>query len=459
MAESLRREGTSATGTRVFYTIWVGQLISVFGSQLTSFGLAVYLVEQTGRATPFALTVLFANLPGVLLAPLAGSVVDRLPRRLVMILADTGSALVTLAAVGLLLSGRLEAWHIYTMAATGSVFSTFQGPAYMASITMLVPKEQYGRASGMVQMAQALAQLIAPVIAGFLFVTVGLRGIVLTDFATYAFAVSALLIVQIPDPEGITDGKESRSLIEDAVFGIKYIGARRGLLGMLIYFALVNFFANAAGVLGPPAVLATETPAVLGIVQAAAGGGMLAGSLIMSTWGGPKGERNMLAVFGFILLFGVGFLVFGLRPSPWLYGLGLALMLFAVPLASGNSQAIWQRKIPAELQGRVFSTRGMIARGIMPIAFLLAGPLADHVFEPLMAADGGLAPIFGPLIGTGDGRGIGLLFLISGLFIFLATGIAFSIPSIRKLETELPDAVPHIPDDIALEEAEPVPAA
>ncbi len=197
-AVSQRRD----SGMKSFFIIWVGQVISIVGSGLTGFALGVWMFERTGQATPFALTVLFSNLPGILLAPFAGSIADRWNRRWLMILSDSGDALVTLCAVILVATGRLEVWHVYAIATLSSAFAAFQEPAYMASITMLVPKENLSRANGLVQTAQAVQVLISPLLAGALFGIVGMRGIFAIDFVTYFFAVGALFLVTIPQPKG-----------------------------------------------------------------------------------------------------------------------------------------------------------------------------------------------------------------------------------------------------------------
>ena len=101
---------------RTFFVIWGGQLVSLVGSGLTSFAMGIWIFDQTGEATPFALTALFATLPRVLLAPVAGVFADRYNRRLIMLIADSGDALVTASAAILLFSGRLEVWHIYLIA-------------------------------------------------------------------------------------------------------------------------------------------------------------------------------------------------------------------------------------------------------------------------------------------------------------------------------------------------------
>lgn len=433
----------SSQSMRTFFIIWAGQLVSIIGSGLTGFGLAVWIYEQTGQATPFALTVMFGNLPQVLLSPFAGALVDRWNRRLVMIVADTGSALITLVFFLLLAFGQLAIWQIYLGVILSSVLASFQEPAYTASITMLVPKKDLPRANGLMQMGQALQMLIAPVLAGVLFVSIGLRGIILIDVVTFLFAVGALLLVHIPQPKRdsqMDSAQSSGSLWREAAFGWHYLRARQGLFGLLIFFALVNFFLNFSAVLLGPMILSFGTAAGLGTAQTMGGVGMLIGSIAMSAWGGPK--RRIPAVIGFLFLASCGLFIAGLQSSVWVIAVGMFLLMFSVPFGSGLSQAIFQTKVEPAVQGRVFSIRTMISRSMMPIAFLLAGPLADQVFEPLLREGGALASTWiGTLVGVGPGRGIGALYLASAVVLWVASGLAWANPHIRHVETDLPDAI------------------
>jgi MFS family permease len=398
--------------------------------------------------------MLFSSLPRILLSPIAGAVADRMSRRLVMILADSGAAVITLAAALLLASHNLEVWHIYAIATLYACLSAFQEPAYTASISMLIPKAQLARANGMVQMGQAAEMIVSPILAGALYVSIGFRGIILIDFATYFFAIAALLWVQIPQPKAPTaQGKEGKSIWRDAIFGWRYLRARSGLLGLLFFYALVNFFFNLSAVLMGPMVLSFASASSLGMVQTLSGVGMLAGSVLMSVWGGPK--RRIYAVFGFIALGSLGLAAAGIQPSTALVSAGLFILMFSVPLASGPSQAIFQSKVAPAVQGRVFAIRSMVARSTMPLAFLSTGPLADHLFEPLLRPGGNLASgLIGELIGVGPGRGMGLMMIISGLTLLLATALAFANPRIRHVEEELPDAVA---DEASQPNAEAVP--
>jgi len=455
-------EPARPAGMRTFLTIWIGQMISMLGSGLTGFALGVWIYQRTGQATPFALTALFSTLPRILIAPFAGALVDRWPRKLVIIGADTGAALATLSAVLLSFSGLLEVWHIYLIALVGSLCAAFQEPAFSASITLIVPREHYGRASGLQQAGRALEMLIPPVIAGLLFGLIGLHGIILIDFVTFFFAVGAVLLVAIPQPPESAEGAASRgTLFTEAAFGWRYIRQRHGLLAMLVYFAAVNFAANMAGILVTPMVLSFARTETLGVIQAISGAGMLAGSILMGVWGGP--QRRMRGIYWTIALSGLGLLAMGLRPSAWVVAPSFFVMLFFIPLASGGAQAIWQSKVEPDVQGRVFATRTMIATSMMPLAYLLSGLLADGVFEPLMAPGGALAGSLGALIGVGQGRGMAFMLIISGLGMLAATLLAAGYRPLRRVEFDLPDVILPEPE-AAVQPAEdmegaPVPAS
>ena len=430
-------------GMKTFLMIWIGQLVSMIGSGLIGFALAVWIFTETGQATPFALTSLFGILPRILLSPIAGAITDRWNRKKIMLISDSLSGLITLTTAFLLLTGRLDIWMIYLISFLGSIFASFQQPAYSASIVMLVPKDQLTRANSMVQMGEAVEMILTPLLAGILFTTVGLQAIILIDIVTYLMALVSLIIVHIPQPEQQEEEKHGKfSVYRDAAFGWRYLVERRGLLGLLFYFALVNFFANLSNVMIGPLVLSFSSASSLGAAQTVMGIGMLAGSLLMSIWGGPK-KRMIHAVIGFIFLASVGFLVTGLQPSMIYISIGLFIFLFFVPFASGLSSAIFSRKVAPDVQGRVFATRSMISLSMMPLAYILSGVLADKVFNPLLVEGGMLADTFiGRLLGVGNGRGIGLMLICSSLLLMLASAIAFANPRIRHIDTDIPDAIP-----------------
>jgi len=185
----------------------------------------------------------------------------------------------------------------------------------------------------------------------------------------------------------------------------------------------------------------------MGFAQTMMGLGMLAGSLLMSVWGGPKKNR-IRTIIGAISLSALGFLIAGFQPSLTFIAVGLFVLLFFIPFGSGPSSALFAAKVPPELQGRVFATRSMISQSMMPIAFLMSGLLADNVFSPLLLEGGLLSATFvGDWLGVGPGRGIGLMLFCSGLLLLLISGIAYAHPRIRNIEEEIPDAIPDQDED------------
>jgi MFS transporter, DHA3 family, macrolide efflux protein len=425
---------------KTFITIWAGQLASTLGSALTNFALGVWIYQTTGSATLFAVTMLVSILPYIALSPVAGVLVDRWDRRLIMIFADSGAGLSSLFIAVMLFTGRLEVWHIYLSAFFNSAFSTFQWPAYSAATSLLVPKEHLGRAGGMTQIGDAISQLAAPAIAGALFVTAGLRAILLVDVATYAIALATLLFVRFPQPAVTEEGLAARgSFWSEASYGWRYIRARPGLLGLLMTFAALNFLVSTTFALYTPLILGLTTPDRLGYLNAVGGAGMLVGTLLMSTWGGPK--RKIFGIFAAEMMLGATTLLFGLRLSIPLIAINNFWFMIAMPISNGCSQAIWQTKVKQDIQGRVFSIRRMIAFSIMPLAYALAGPLAERLFEPWMAEGGRLAGLLGPVMGTGPGHGIGLIFVLFGALYIVGVWVIMLHPRIRRLELEIPDAV------------------
>ena len=427
-------------GLRTFVLIWAGQLVSLTGSGLTGFALGVWVYSQTGSVTQFALISLFTSLPGILFSPVAGALVDRWDRRWAMILSDSGAGLCTLSVAILLQTGRLEVWHIYLAMGLSSTFGAFQWPAYSAATTLLVPKAHLGRAGGMVQLGEAVAQIASPVMAGALVGVIRVQGVILIDFATFLFAVFTLLLVQVPRPEPTAEGRAGRgSILREASYGWTYIRARPGLLGLLLYFAATNLTSGIVSVLFTPLVLSFSTPAVLGTLLSIGGLGLLAGSLAMSAWGGPK--RRVMGILGFSLLQGAVLFAAGFPPRVSILAPAVFLYFFGAPIINGCSQAIWQSRTAPDVQGRVFAVRRMIAWSSLPIAYLAAGPLADRVFEPLLMVDGPLAGSVGRMIGVGTGRGIGLLFIVLGIVGLAVTAFGSLYSPLRRVESDLPEAV------------------
>jgi hypothetical protein len=266
-----------------------------------------------------------------------------------------------------------------------------------------------------------------------------LEGVILIDVATFVFAVLTLLLVRFPRLVAMgVNTPEDASLWRGLSVGWRYISARSGLMGLLLFMAAVNFLWGMVGALITPMILSWTSSDALGVIISIAGAGMLTGSLVMSAWGGPR--RRVKGVLNFEMLSGLCFVLMGLRPSSWLVAAGAFGAHVTIAIVFGSNQAIWQSRVEPQVQGRVFATEQMVARSAAPLAYLLAGPLADRVFDPLLAVDGPLAASLGLVLGAGPGRGIGLLFVLMGAIKVGITLLGWLNPHLRNVEDELPEA-------------------
>jgi MFS family permease len=423
---------------RLFLTVWIGQVVSVVGSGLTAFGLGVWVLERTGSATQYSIIAVAAILPTVLVAPIAGVYVDRWDRRLVMLVSDLVAGLSTLCVALLLSAGQLEVWHILVTTTVASIAGAFQRPAYAAATTLLVPKEQIGKAAGLAQLGEPLSTVLAPILAGGLIGWIGLSGIIVIDFATFLFAVATLAFVRFP---GLEPREESAKagVLEDLREGWAYVARRAGLMSMMLYFLAVNFVFGFIGVLYAPYVLSFGGPSGLGVVMSVAGIGGIAGAVVMGVWGGPAHRARAVLWLGV----GLGVCVAATGMAGTVLAVSIAAFVTMVVAGVDNavSQALWQVKTDPAVQGRVFAMRGTFAMVAMPVAYLLAGPLADRVFSPGLMEGGALAGTLGAVVGTGPGRGIGAMFLCVGALAVAVSLAAFAVRPLRRLDEDTPDAL------------------
>jgi DHA3 family macrolide efflux protein-like MFS transporter len=431
-------ESRRPMGMTAFTIVWAGQFVSLLGTSMTQFALTIWTWEKTGAATTIALANLFFMAPQMLMSPLAGALVDRWDRRRVMMLSDFGAGLSTIAIYLLMRTGALQIWQLYAAFAFAGAFQAFQFPAYSAAVSTMLNKEQYTRASGMLSLARSASGIFGPVAAGILLNIVRTGGILLFDIVSFVVAILALLMVHIPQPDMAETDK--RSILEDSVFGFKYILEKPSLLGLQLVFFSINFTMVLCFSLMAPMILSRtgNDTLVLGSVQSAFGVGGVVGGLLLSAWGGPK--RRVNGVLGGMILSSIlGVTLMGLgRSAPIWIAAAFFNMIF-MPLINGSNQAIWQSKVPPEMQGRVFSTRALIAQVSAPVATGIAGPLADRLLLPGMMEGGGLAPIFGWLVGVGPGAGISLLFVAMGLLGILVGLGGYVTPHVRNVEEIIPD--------------------
>ncbi len=432
-----------SSGWKTFYRIWSGQTVSLIGSAMSRFAFMIWAYQQTGAATTLALLGFFGYGSLVVTSLFSGAVVDRFKRKHVMLLADTGAAITSAIILLLYVTGQLQIWHLYVMEVLSGMFDAFQYPAYQASITLLVPKEDFTRASSMTGLSDSSSRIIAPVLAGLILPLAGLQTVLLIDLATFLFAFFNLAFSSIPQPEN-SSGEMAGSRPEFfSRAGWDFIRTRPGLVGLVVLFAFINLCAGFTYYsIISPMILARSGNNTLALswVEASLGAGGIAGGILLSLWGGPKKRVPfLLMVTAVSFILGDGTFAFGRSLPLWM--LAGFISNLSVPFISSPNQAVWQAKTPPDLQGRVFALRGMLQMVTIPIGFLVAGPVADHFFEPGMLAGGWMSPLFGWISGIGPGAGMGLMFACSALGGCLTGLIGFCVPALRNVEGDLPDAV------------------
>lgn len=378
-----------------FFTIWGGQAFSLLGSGLVQFALVWWLTQSTGSATVLATATLVAILPQVLIGPFAGALVDRWPRRAVMIVADSLIALATLALLLLAAAGRMQVWHVYAVMCFRSAMGAFHWPAMQASTSLMVPPAHLARVAGLNQTLQGAISIVAPPLGALLLGVMPLNGVLAIDIATALLAVAPLLFIAVPQPPrtALSAGAGAGgSLWSDLRAGLRYVWGWPGLFAVLLLAMVLNFVLVPASSLAP--LLVTKHfgsgALQLGWFESAIGVGVVAGGLVLGAWGGFRRRifTSLLAVVGI----GLGVALAGAAPAG-LFGVALAgnfVAGFMNPVANGPLMAIVQARVAPEMQGRVLSLIQSGATAMMPISLLVAGPLADAVGVRVWYIAGGL---------------------------------------------------------------------
>lgn len=441
-----------------FYVLVVTQTLSFLGSRVSSLAIGIWIYIETGQATPLALVSFFTALPAVFAQSISGVLADRWDRRYVMALADAGQAIGTIILFFSFATGSFELWHLYVVVLIQAVFGVFQSPAFDASITMLVQEDQRVRANALRQLTGPVASVISPLIATTIFALTGVLGAIILDLATFVIAVTVVLRVQIPRPAESDTGRRMRgSIWREAWGGFQYLWEQRPLFIMIVYYALVNFLFSGATIFAVPYFLARtdNNEAALGVLLALINGGAVAGSLAIAYFN--IANRRVMVLCAGAVVTGLMLAVGGMSQSVLALAPIFFIVMFPIPIGNTLFISILQAKVPADVQGRVFAVMGQMVRLLMPLAFLIAGPLADEVFEPALTVPqwGEVTPLTGdvfeplvshpqidlfvPLVGAATGAGMGLIMVINGiLLVTLALGL-YSIKQVRQVESDLPD--------------------
>ncbi len=366
-----------------FGAIWAGQSFSLLGSALVQFALVWWLTKTTGSATILAMATLVALLPQVFLGPFAGAIVDRVNRKVIMILADGGTALVTLALVLIAWNGLLQPWHVYVAMFLRSLGSAFHWPAMQSSTSLLVPDEHLSRVAGLNQAVQGAMNIVAPPLGALLMNALDLQWVLSVDIITALLAILPLLFVVIPQPKHDTEMDASspfKTILLDVKEGFVYVWAWKGLMIVMVMAVVINLLINPAFALMPLLVSKHFGGGALEFswIESVSGIGIVIGGLSLGIWGGFK--RKVYTSGIGILGMGIGVMLIGIAPSAlfWIALVGSWMVGFMMPLTNGPLFAIIQSKVDKNKQGRVMTMMSSFATAMTPIGMILAGPLSDR---------------------------------------------------------------------------------
>ena len=366
---------------RRFFTIWVGQALSLFGSALVQFALIWWLTQKSGSATVLAIAVMVGMLPQIVIGPFAGALVDRWNRRIIMITADATIAAFSLLLAYLFATGTVQIWHIYAVMAIRALGGAFHFPAMSASTPLMVPKEQLTRINGLNQALQGVNGLLAPPLGALLLVVLPTQGILLIDVGTALLAILPLLFVSIPQPQRHADAQREAkpSLMQDIRAALAYIRALPGLVAVIFMALFLNFLLVPTESLLPLLITKhfNKGAIELGLMQSATGIGIIAGGILLGVWGGFK-KKIVTSLIGIIGL-GIAVMLMGLAPAKFfiIAITGAVLLGLMIPMANGPIGALFQSIIRPDMQGRILSLIGSGATAISPIGLLIAGPFSD----------------------------------------------------------------------------------
>ena len=422
---------------RKFLVIWIGQLASLLGSEMTNFAITIWAWQVTGQATPLSLIMFFVHTPRVIASLFAGVLVDRFNRKLLMIIGDLIAGISTVAILLLFLTNNLQIWHLYCTAAINSLFGFIQGLAYSASLSLLVPPQQYNRVTALNSVQMSGAFILAPALAGGLYPVIGLKGILIIDLVTFVIAIATLSLVSIPQPLRETKEpreKKTEERWEDLAFGIRYLLQHRSLLAILGFLSITFFIDSFNFAILPAMVLARSNndPTVWGRLLTTFGIGGVLGATTMSIWNLPKKRINGLLIGNAI--WKGGLILLSVTQSMAGKLIAAVVSGFCSPFPGSSSQGIWMSQVSPEIQGRVFAARDLIAGIATPLGAAIAGVLVDNYFQPAIETDSMLARLFGGIFGNETGAGMAVaiaLFSFCGMAISL---VGYVFPMLRDIE-------------------------
>lgn len=415
-----------------FMMIWAGELISCIGSGMTSFAIAIYVYQLTQSAAWVSIAALLAYLPTILLSPIGGVLADRYDRRLMMILGDALSALGLILIFVSIQTGHESIGIVCIGLIISSVFVALLEPAYKATVTDLLTEDEYAKASGLVQIAGNAKYLISPALAGVILHVADIRAILIIDICTFFITVTVVFLAR----KGITSTqkKVSGGFIQELKDGSKYVLKDAGVRNLVILMAFMCFFMAFIQTLMVPMMLPLASEKTLGILESISAIGMVIGSIVIGCLHIKRNFTKILQIG--LMAAGIFMALVGTTTKIGLILTFCILFFCALPFVNTCADVLIRMRIPNEVQGRAWGIISILTQIGYVFAYALCGFLADYVFGPMLMEDGILANSIGKVIGTGEGRGIGFMLMITGVIMFAFAFIFGAKKSIKNMEEE-----------------------
>lgn len=398
-----------------FMLLWSGELISSIGGGLTSFGLGVYVFNQTGSAGSMAFVTLLAFLPTLLLSVPAGVLADRYDRRLLMMLGDGCSALGIFYILLCMMQGEATLWQICAGVFISSVFSALLEPSYRATVTDLLTKEEYSRASGMVSIAGSARYLISPVLAGALLAVSDIKLLLIIDICTFFPTVLGAAVVRKKIAVKVTENKLSFG--ESLRQGWNAVTGRQGIFILIAVSAVMTCFMGSFQILAQPMILDFADSATLGIGETVCACGMLVSGLILGVKGIRKGYVRGLCIS--LFLAGISMAGFGIWENIYLICLFGFLFFSMLPFANNCLDYLVRSNIPDQLQGRAWGVIGFLSQIGYVVAYGTAGAAADGIAARLHIR---------------VGRGAAGVVIAAGVLLSITALLLYPVKSVRGLD-------------------------
>lgn len=421
-----------------FYQVLINTLIANIATSYLWFALVFWVYLETKSVLATGIIGGSYMLMVALCSIWFGTVVDHHKKRSVMLFASsfTAVAFVLAATVYILVPNELILeltqpwfWLIAGIVLAGAVVENMRNIALSTVVTLLVEKDKRANANGLVGTVQGIGFIITSVFSGL---SIGLLGMGWTLIIACALVILTfihIVFIEIPE-KGIAHDPELKNKKVDIKGSVAAIRAVPGLFALLFFSMFNNFIGGSYMALMDPYGLTLFPVELWGAIFGFAGTGFIVGGILIAKFGlGKKPIKTLLLTF--IVMACIGAL-FTIREWAWLYIAGIWLYMILIPVIEAAEQTTIQRVVPYEKQGRVFGFAQALESSAAPITAFLVAPLAQFIVIPYMKSDAGNAQL-GWLVGTGEARGIALIFLVSGILMLVVALLAFRTKAYRRI--------------------------